>query len=122
LHNPSQENIKDETETPEAEMSDISNGKGGIVSVTETPEVIALVPAAGVAGSHRHASILKVWNTGDYTLYATVNDASSTFTLADAIPIPTGEGGYFEFRKPVIFNLVLACAEGEATVANWGAC
>lgn len=101
-------------------MSDISNGKGGAVSVTDTAQLIEIVPAPGISGSHKWASMVKVWNTGDSMVYATINDTTAAFDIDSAVPIPPGEN--FPFRKPVITTLVLACAEGESSTATWGAC
>lgn len=108
--------------------TDISNGKGGEISVTSTPQKIQIVPAIGSAGGHESARYCKVWNTGANIIFAVVNaDATdqstgkSFYVEANAIPIPVGE--FFQFvsiGKP-IKELVLACASGDTSTANYGA-
>ena len=108
--------------------TDISNGKGSVISVTATPQKIEIIPAIGVAGGQKSASYCKVFNTGASTVYAVINaDATDQSTgkafyvEASAIPIPPGESfPFLSFGTP-IKELVLACATGETSTANYGA-
>ena len=99
--------------------TDITNGKGGIVSVTATPTEISIVPAPGNDGSHKSATTLKVWNEGVNTVYVVVNCAAADYSESDAVPIPPG-GDWWFVGQP-IKKLVLACASGETSTAHYGA-
>jgi hypothetical protein len=101
--------------------TDVTNGKGGVVSVTDTAQQILIVPAVSVGTNQEYATSLKVWNTGSSTVYATVNEETSTFTEASAIPIPADSDFWFVGGRKPIKSLVLKCASGESSTANYGA-
>jgi hypothetical protein len=100
-------------------MSDVTNGKGGVISVTDTEQLIAIVPTPGTDGAHKNAMTLKVWNTGSSTVFAIVNAELADYTEADAIPIPPDSS--FPFIGQPMKKLILACATGETSTANYGA-
>jgi len=100
-------------------MSDVTNGKGAIVSVTDTAQLIAITPVPGTDGHRKSAMTLKVWNTGANTIYAIVNAELSDYTEADAIPIPPF--GDFPFIGQPMKKLILACTSGETSTAHYGA-
>jgi hypothetical protein len=100
-------------------MSDVTNGKGAIISVTDTAQLIAIVPVPGVDGHLKSAMTLKVWNTGSSTVYAIVNAELSDYTESVAVPIPAGED--FPFIGQPMKKLILACASGETSTAHYGA-
>ena len=99
--------------------SDITNGKGGVVSVTDTATKYTISPSYGEDGGQKSGSYVKVWNTGSSTLYAIVNSEASDFSVSTAIPIPVS--GNFVFIKDPLKSLILGCATGETTTANYGA-
>ena len=106
--------------------TDITNGKGGVVSVTATAQLIAIVPATGTAGNHKNALTVKVSNEGASTIYAVVNcnatdqsDGAPFYVEASAVPIAPDKD--FWFVGQPIKKLVLACATGETSTANYGA-
>lgn len=103
-------------------MSDVTNGKGGVVAVTDTAQLIEIVPSpSNGGGNNEYANTLKVWNTGGSTVYAQVGLAASDFVEANAVPIPAdGDFWFVTGRKP-IKKLVLKCASGESSTANYGA-
>jgi hypothetical protein len=94
-------------------MSDVTNGKGGIISVTDAEQLIV------IDSTHKTAMTLKVWNTGTSTVYAIVNAELADYTEADAIPIPPDSS--FPFIGQPMKKLILACANGETSTANYGA-
>lgn len=98
-------------------MSDVTNGKGGVVSVSATETLIRIVPVSGTSGDCKSAMTVKVWNTGANTVYATVNE--TTQEEANAVPIPAGES--FWFVGQPIKQLILACTTGETSTASYGA-
>jgi hypothetical protein len=100
-------------------MSDVTHGKGGVVTVTDTAQLIEIVPAPGVNTLQKSAMTLKVSNEGSSTIYAIVNAETSDYTEADAIPI--GADKDFWFVGQPVKKLVLACASGESSTANYGA-
>lgn len=99
--------------------TDVTQGKGGVVSVSDTAQLISIVPAQGTDGSQKSAMTVKVWNVGGSTVYAIVNAEASDYVEASAIPIPAGES--FWFVGQPMKKLVLACASGETSTANYGA-
>lgn len=100
-------------------MSDVEHGKGAIVSVTDTAQLIAIVPAVGVDGNRKSAMTLKLWNTGGSTVYAIVNAELTDYVEANAVPVPAGES--FPFIGQPMKKLILACASGETSTAHYGA-
>ena len=102
-------------------MSDVTNGKGGVVSVTDAlpAAAIEIVPRPGVDGNWKGALTLKVSNEGAQTIYAIVNAEVADYVEADAIPI--GADKDFWFVGQPIKKLVLRCATGESSTANYGA-
>ena len=104
----------------------VTNGKGGVLSVTDTAQEVSIVslPAKGV--HNKDAMTLKIWNAGSNTVYAAVNclaaDASTGepfYAESTAIPIPAGES--FWFVGQPIKKFVVACTSGETSTANYGA-
>ena len=100
-------------------MADVTNGKGGVVSVTDTAQLIAIVPTPGNDGAFKSAMTVKVWNTGASTVYAIVNAELADYVEASAIPIPAGES--FWFVGQPMKKLILACASGDTSTSNYGA-
>ena len=108
--------------------TNISNCKGGTVSVTATPQQILLVPAVGEAGGHLTANYCKVKNAGASTIYV-VDNANATdqsddypfYVESTAVPIEPGDSfPIISFGKP-IRSIVLACATGDTSTAVYGA-
>jgi hypothetical protein len=106
--------------------TDVTNGKGGIIDVTATAQLINIVPVVGTDGHRKSAMTVKVSNEGSTTIYAVVNaDASDQgeggafYVEADAIPIAPDKD--FWFVGQPIKKLVLACATGDTSTANYGA-
>jgi hypothetical protein len=97
----------------------VTNGIGAIIAVTDTAQLIEIVPAVGVDGSHKSAMTLKVWNTGANTVYAVVNAELTDYAEGSAIPIPPDSS--FPFVGQPMKKLILACATGETSTANFGA-
>jgi hypothetical protein len=101
-------------------MSDLTNGKGGVVDVTGTAQLIELAPPVTQGTMQKTAMTVKVWNTGASTVYAVVNvGVVGDYTEAQAVPIPAGES--FWFVGQPMKNLVLACTGSETSTANYGA-
>lgn len=101
--------------------SDITNGKGGVISVTATPTQYTV----GVEGTgttlEKTANVLKVWNEGSATVYAIVNAETTDYAEASAIPIPAwGNFTFYSHSKPIV-TLVVATATGETSTAHYGA-
>lgn len=99
--------------------TDITNGKGGEVSVTDTAQLISIVPAVGTDGNRKSALTVKVSNEGSSTIYAIVNAEAADYVEASAVPIAPDKD--FWFVGQPVKKLVLACASGETSTANWGA-
>ena len=107
-------------------MTDITNGKGGIISVTATPQKIAISPASGTDGSFKSAMTLQVRNQGASTVYAVVNcnasdqsDGAPFYSESAAIPIAADDDQWFVAQP--IKTLVVACATGETATIHYGA-
>ena len=97
--------------------NDVTNGKGGELTVNTTlTNVTLIVPAVGQADGFKSAMYVKVWNTGAVTIFASVNEDSQV--QANAIPIPAGED--FTFLGQPIKKLIVTCASG-TTTASFGA-
>ena len=97
--------------------NDVTNGKGGEVTVNTTlSNVISIVPAPGTDGAHKTAMTIKVWNTGDVTIFASVNEDLQV--QANAVPIPAGKE--FWFVGQPMRKLILTCAAA-TTTASYGA-
>lgn len=102
--------------------TDVSNGKGGIISVTDVAQEILIVPRpSNGGGNNEYAKTLKVWNTGTATVYASVNEEDGDFVEGSAIPIPADSDFWFVGGRKPIKRLVLKCASGESSTANYGA-
>lgn len=99
--------------------TDITNGKGGSIIVSETPAQTLIVPALGTDGGHKTARHLKLWNEGDNTVYVVTNAAVADYAEANAVAIPAGKD--FEFWANPMRHFVAACATGETSTLNWGA-
>ena len=98
-------------------MNDVTNGKGGELTVNTTlTNVTNIVPAAGTDGARKSAMTLKVWNTGAVTVFASVNE--DTQVQANAVPIPAGES--FWFLGQPMKKLIVTCASS-TTTASYGA-
>jgi hypothetical protein len=103
-------------------MSDVTNGKGGVVSVTDTAQLIEIVPSpSNGGGNNEFANTVKVWNTGSSTVYAQVGLVVADFSESVAIPIPADSDFWFVTGRKPIKKLVLKCATGETSTANYGA-
>ena len=101
--------------------TDVSNGRGGVVTVTSTAQQILIVPLpTNGGGNNEYAKTLKVWNTGTVTIYAAVNQETADFTEATAVPIPPDSDFWFLGGRKPIKSLVLMSA-GADTTANYGA-
>ena len=101
-------------------MSDITNGKGGIVSVTATPQLIALATTATNGVNQKTGMTCKVWNVGANTVYAVVNvNATGEYTESAAVPIPAGES--FPFVGQPMRSLCVACKTGITSTIHYGA-
>ena len=68
-------------------MTDITNGKGAILSVTSSAQKVEIVPAPGTAGSQKSAVTLEISNDGAETIYCVVNCEVADYVQATAIPI-----------------------------------
>ena len=103
--------------------TDVSNGKGGVIDVTATAQQILIVPLpTNGGGNNEYAKSLKVWNTGTTNVvYAAVNQDDGDFTEATAVPIPPESDFWFVGGRKPIKSLVLKCATGETSTANYGA-
>ena len=97
--------------------NDVTNGKGGELTVTTALDNITLIsPAPSESGGFKTAMTLKVWNTGAVTVYASVNEDLQV--RANAIPIPSGES--FWFVGQPMRKLIVTCA-ASTTTASYGA-
>lgn len=106
----------------------IKNGKGGVISVTSTPQRILVVPELPADGSHLSARYVKFNNVGASTAYVAINtqatdqsDGGSFYVESTAIPIGSLDDFLaLGYGKP-IKSFVIACATGETTTVNYGA-
>lgn len=99
--------------------TDLSNGTGGIVSVTDTAQRF-LFPSQ--SPNQEYARTVVVWNTGSSTVYAAVNHKDTAdFTESTAVPIPAGENYPFVTGRKPIKSLILKCTTGETSTASYGA-
>ena len=97
--------------------NDVTNGKGGELTVTTSlTNVTLIVPEPTKGAGFKTAMTVKVWNTGAVTIFASVNEDSQV--QANAIPIPVGES--FWFVGQPIRKLIVTCAAA-TTTASWGA-
>lgn len=100
-------------------MSDITNGRGGVVAITDSPQQINLVTEAE-DNRHKTAMTCKITNTGSSTVYACANETLDTFDIAKVVPIAP-DGGSFWFVGQPIKRIILACDSEESSTANYGA-
>lgn len=101
--------------------SDVTNGIGGIKSVTDTAVKYQVSPVITNGVNSEFSLTLKVWNTGGSTVYAIVNAEVADMDTTTAIPIPADSDFWFVGGRKPIKSVVLACATGETSTANIGA-
>jgi hypothetical protein len=101
-------------------MSDVTNGKGGVLAVDDTATKYTIDPvASNGGGTSKTAMTLKFWNEGASTIFVIVNAELADYAEADAVPIPSGKSFWF-YGQPMK-KFVIACASGETSTANFGA-
>jgi len=97
----------------------VENGKGGVINVTDTAQLIRIVPAPGTDGAQKSAMTLKVNNVGSSNIFAAVNCDVADYVEADAIRIDPDKDHWFVGQP--IKKLVVASGSGTTSTATYGA-